>query len=244
VVIDHVGEWTKLWRDAGLLGAKHSVGWPSRYAREAFELLRTTLVYQRNALADYSDGALHQLVRPDAARLTTDDSIFGVSEPVFRSLPSPCDSLGGAHLASASFRLPVAMYQTFQVCSDARAPFVEQGTLKTMLKTGRDKDDWWRIGFTYAFETVKRLRHCADAPLGSSVVEGLRQAIVIVLVHRDDFGHGEEGSQRDEEYFKLRESVLDSLHACRVVEAQQSLIRWNLKHLNTLLVRRDGGSAV
>jgi len=55
-VTDHIGEWTKLWQDAGLLAAKHAVGWPSRYAREAFELLRTVLLYQRNTLADYSEG--------------------------------------------------------------------------------------------------------------------------------------------------------------------------------------------
>ena len=144
-VTDHIGEWTKLWQDAGLLAAQYAVGWPSRYAREAFELLRTVLLYQRNTLADYSEGAFHRLLRSDRGRLTTDNGLLGVREPLFRSFASPYDSIGGSHLASASVRLPMALSLVFRDCPAARSPFAPD-----MLKKN-EPNEWERAGFWQAF---------------------------------------------------------------------------------------------
>jgi len=228
----HAGEWRLLW-----LHARGLMLPGGRSAREAFELLRTALVYHRNALADYQTEALHGRFRPEHGRLTTDDSLLAVDQPLFGSSRIPVGTVGGMHVASASLRLPTALLRTFEVSPAARGPFEQSAGLpREMVK--KDNSDWERGGFSHFFDAVRALDHCEAGPLGANKHDELRHAIVIILVHRDDFGHGEEGKRGDvtdaakKRYIDERESVMDSLYTCRILEAQRALIRWCLTNLS------------
>ena len=84
---------------------------------------------------------------------------------------------------------------------------------------------------------VRDLGHCGDGPFGATPDERLRRAMVIVMVLRDDFGHGEAGdpgaigNQNTRDYVTYRKDVLDDLHACRILEAQQDIVGWAIEHL-------------
>jgi len=128
----------------------------------------------------------------------------------------------------------MALSLVFRDRPAARSPFVPD-----MLKK-HEPNEWERAGFWQAFNRVSKLGHCGKAAIGSSRKEKLRRSIVIVLVHRDDFGHGEEGISgvvKRKPYFEKREDFLDSIHVCRIVEAQQVLIRWSLEQLDSLPAR-------
>jgi hypothetical protein len=76
------------------------------------------------------------------------------------------------------------------------------------------------------FAALDRLKCCEVGGLGADQKEARDNSLTIILVHRDDFGHGEEGDKSD--YGRKRQSVLDSLHMCRIIQAQQFLIERGL----------------
>lgn len=49
--------------------------------------------------------------------------------------------------------------------------------------------------------------------------------IVLMMLFRDEFSHGEEGSGKGH-WRRDRETTMTELHRCRVVEAQQMLVGW------------------
>ena len=133
------------------------------------------------------------------------------------------------HLASAAFRLPVALQKTIEarpgaatVFGDLWGPSNKKGAL-----------DWRRKeGMFDSFSKVKALGDCAMGALGGTVEERLQYATTIITVIRDDFGHGEEGDSGPGTYMGDREAVLNTLYTCRIVEAAQLLIDWALGKLS------------
>lgn len=193
--------------------------WPNRYEREAFELLRAALIYQEDAINNFSKKGFHNAIR-DHKQLR----------------PSADELRARMDFASASFRLPTALARIIKVRRSLTKPFPELWN--------EDRLDWKRAQAWKHFSRVKRLG-CYDEnhkPLGIEPDNRLKNALVISLVHRDDFGHGESGivtkamrKKRKKngflKYLRRREKVLDQLHPCRIIEAQQALVEWALDSL-------------
>jgi hypothetical protein len=79
--------------------------------------------------------------------------------------------------------------------------------------------DWKRGECSDLFNDLSLLDHCAGRPLTYS------ESLVLLLLFREDFGHGEEGrgtGSAKREY---------STHRCRAFEAQRRLIEWGLNAL-------------
>jgi len=219
---EHLIEWKALWEAAIRLFNERDkrITW-DRFARESFELARIVLLYQRNAIEMYEDG-IHELLRSAGsirAILPID------SEPLFSVLMrSQNVMLGGIFLASASFRLPVAVLKAVEVSAD---PF--EGSELRLLR--RDAE-WDRKKFSNLFPRVKILDCCSDGPFGQDDDDRLAKAITIALIHRDDFGHGEVGQPPTVDYRRDREELLTSLRVCRILQAQRELCRWILARLS------------
>jgi hypothetical protein len=229
----HLDQWRTLWSKVLTLPTEHGANW-DRFARESFELVRAALIYQRNALEMYEDTPplLHGRLRDPKSHTVAPLPWPEDQEPVFsKVMLAPRPILGGMFVASASFRLPVAVLKAVELSAD---PFEEHKLLK------RD-GDWNREELCRAFEDakgkgkgarrlgVKGLGCCNGPQLGEDSLGRLRNAIAIIVVHRDDFGHGEVGQPATSDYKRQREGALDSLYVCRILEAQRC--RWTLDRL-------------
>ena len=215
---EHYGEWAALWEEAKDV-SKRKTSW-DRNARESFELVAMALIYQRNAIEMYEEGTLHGALRTSEAG--AGPSIpWPSGEPLFPKMMESTDAkLGNSFIASASLRLPVAVLKAIESFVSPFAPLL------------KGDGDWSRAALATFFGTVKEMGCCDKASaLGSSGSERLRHSLVIMSIHRDDFAHGEVGHPPDGDYKKRRESVLDSLHVCRILESQRVLCRWTLKWL-------------
>jgi hypothetical protein len=215
----HLADCDSLWENAkGMLAKQRGLSWDP-FARESFELVRVVLLYQRNALELYEETVLHGRLRNRAAAVTPapwiGDALF--------SVPGASNTvLAGIFVASASFRLPVAVLKAVELSAE---PFEERKLIK------RDSD-WNRDILRGAFKKVKALKCCNDSSLGADTGARLLHAITIAVVHRDDFGHGEVGQPTVGEFRRERGDVLDELHICRILEAQRELCRWTLTRLS------------
>lgn len=218
---DYLNTWKELWKTARAFYAAQSKAWP-RSRREPFELLVAALIYQRNCLVAFHETTLHALLRPSRGKPQPSNDLL-VPEPLFTNLAYPNDELGRLHLASTSFRL---LTGAWKIALQQAPP------LDLLMKVF----DWNRRQAAHSFDPIKGLA-CSQThgqPLGTNNAdEAVKRALVIVLVHRDDFSHGEEGTGggEDDKYRRGREEVLTSLCTCRIVEAQQTLIKWGLSRL-------------
>jgi len=215
---EHYVEWAALWEEAKDV-SKLKTSW-DRNARESFELVVMALIYQRNAIEMYEEATLHGALRTSEA--SAGPSIpWPSEEPLFPKMMESTDAkLGNSFIASASHRLPVAVLKAIESFVSPFAPLL------------KGDGDWSRAALATFFGTVKEMGCCDKASaLGSSGSERLRHSLVIMSIHRDDFAHGEVGHPPDGDYKKRRESVLDSLHVCRILESQRVLCRWTLKWL-------------
>lgn len=175
------------------------------------------------------EAAFHQNLRKHRQSMTTDALMSYSGDPMFKEIGNLNDDLWQMHLASASLRLPPAAFKTTRLY---RAEGTRFGDLWSC-----DKDEWIRRKAHSRFLDLQGLG-CEDstgALLGNSEEERLQRAVVAMLVHRDDFGHGEVadvfGNADLKAYLQVREATLDSLCPCRIVETQQVLIRWALDRL-------------
>jgi hypothetical protein len=217
----HLDDWTWLWKEAERVFTQRN-NW-DRITRESFELIEAALIYHRNALAMYTpeDGGLHRPLRastPGAAP----SFAWSSKEPLFSEIRKSADvKLGNSFIASASFRLPVAVLKAIETSVAPFARFL-------------NGDGYWNLdALSTCFKDVKKLGCCktTTAP-GTSRVTELKNAIAIVLVHRDDFGHGEVGFPHKGSYRTQREEILNSLYVCRILQAQRELSRWVLARLD------------
>ncbi len=103
------------------------------------------------------NGAQSQLgsVRPRILRAGQPKS----GEPLFPNLMSPADArLGGVFMASASFRLPVALLKAVELSA---SPF-EDGEVRLLKR----EPDWNRNAISGLFDGLRKLRCCVGGPLG------------------------------------------------------------------------------
>jgi hypothetical protein len=200
-------------------------GWSDEREREAHQLLQAAVLYQAHCFAHFG-AVVHEKWRlpplgPRVGAYAGDDD-----ELPFGLFLRPNETIGQMHLASAAMRLPVAMERTIAAKPKAARPFTGMPALW-------NGSAWLRGTLKDLFPAVRLLGHCADRPLGATREERLGRSIAIVMVLRDDFGHGEIGDpatvkagQDTKDYVRYRNDVLNDLYTCRIVEAQQELVRW------------------
>ena len=197
--------------------------------REALQLLEAAVLYHANSLGHFGGDLLHERWRlppplPIAGAYVgqeLDELSFGHFYPAN-------ERIGQMHLASAAVRLPVALQKTIEARPGEHSTF---GDLWGVRPRQPKRPDWLREKIHKRFTNVKALHHCETRPLGATEEERLQHAITIVMVVRDDFGHGEEGDSGPETYMGDRSGVVDALHTCRLLEAQQLLVSWAIDRL-------------
>jgi hypothetical protein len=192
--------------------------------REALQLVRATVLYQAHSFRHLGE-LLHKRWRLQAPPPLVDGYWNEeVDELPFGLFERPGVMIGQMHLASAAVRLPVALQKTIEAYPDSEQTFDGMWD--------RVGGDWCRKRIKAVFATLKRLDHCLTKQLGMAEQERLQHALAIVMVIRDDFGHGEVGRGGPGSYKAQRKAVVDSLHTCRIVEAQQLLTAWTIERLS------------
>jgi hypothetical protein len=92
----------------------------------------------------------------------------------------------------------------------------------------RDNDNPFFLKARDYFDAIKHLGCCrVGGQLGAAAESREAHALVIILIHRDDFEHGEEGDSKTAFRIK-RKGVLDLTHACRIIDARQTLVETGL----------------
>jgi hypothetical protein len=220
-----IGEWEELWRLASRVASMQHVQ-NHEPSREPLQLMVGALVYHRRALRGFSETTLHESVRQEFSG-TTD--LLSISEiDLLDAGTDALPALGGIHLASGALRLPAAILETIEARPRARVHF--EGLYGEMQKDG--SFDWGRGECSSLFGSRAFQTHCEDSPID------LHAALVLLLLFREDFGHGEEGkgatgapASGRRRWIEKRKSALDGISRCRVFEAQRLLIKWGLTTL-------------
>lgn len=205
--------------------------------REAFELLRAAVLYQFDAKHGFGGGIYHEKWRLPWRLVSEDylEQFMDLEEPYMSLLEtstSTNESVFQMHLASAAVRIPVALQKVIECRPPAATPF-----LSPIPHWNLQRRDWDRGKMKARFDAVKSLGHCKDGPLGATFDEGLQNAITIIFALRDEFGHGEAGDPKPgagrelNEYIEGRRGVVDEVHTCRVVQAQEQLLKWGAERL-------------
>jgi hypothetical protein len=172
--------------------------------REPLQLVLASLLYQRWAIAGLDEGSFHSTVRDNP--MTMADLVASPIDPL-----NDRHHVGATmHLASASIRLPVGVHQA--------ARLRQRGADFEGLY-GQGNDEWPRGRACRYLGEIQRLEHCGPGLT-------LPVAMVALLLFRDEFGHGEEGTG-EEHWRRDRNETMKKLHRCRIVEAQQVLAGWS-----------------
>jgi len=114
--------------------------------------------------------------------------------------------------------------------------------------TNEHRDDWLRSRwFNYVnslgpAEKLERLKCCRRSDLGADD-NHVKTALAIVLLHRDDYAHGEIARRAGaKDWFLFRSKWLNQLYRCGIAQAQRVLIGWSLNQqraTNRAVVRTD-----
>jgi hypothetical protein len=215
-------EWKNAW--LGHLGQFNTRGasWANDRWREPFELIGASLIYSYNAMKLMPRAILHKSVRQAIPNSQEIWKLLNGEEPNFHR--DPGKKLNGLystmHLASSSFRLPTALYLI-----EKERLNKTQGLLTDMLKKPSD-DDWERSKFKNYGNQAKQLNCCKIGNRLSlcGAKDAEKIALAILINHRDEFGHGEEGRA-------VRSDLFNNLHLFLILEAQVVLANYAVKEL-------------
>lgn len=198
-ILDAMREWEGLWKQGCRVFKQHGAG----EAREGLELILAALLYQRWALGGFDEPGFQLTIRDNP--LTMVQLVDGAADVL-----TDRHHVGATmHLASASIRFPVAIQQIIRSLQRA-------SEFEGLYSHGQEP--WPRARACRYLDEVRRLGHCSSGLT-------LPLAVVVLLLFRDEFGHGEEGNGEDH-WRRDREATMTRIHRCRVVEAQQVLARW------------------
>lgn len=215
-------EWENAWVGHRANFNTGAASWANGGWRESFELVGASLIYSYNAIKLMPDSILHKSVRqaiPDSQKIW---KLLTKEEPNFlRGTDQQFNALYSTmHLASSSFRLPTALYLI-----EKERLKKTKGLLTDMLKEPSN-DDWERSKFNDYRNQAMQLNCCKIGnPLslyGAKDAEKI--ALAILINHRDEFGHGEEGK-------KARSDLFEKLHLFLILEAQVVLANYAVKEL-------------
>lgn len=177
--------------------------WQERSWREPFELLGAALIYSYNGLINYPEDRLHSCIRP----VSDWDSVWnrvlrGQRPPRFTSRVGQ-ELFATVHFASSSFR----------ICT----------SLELIGKSVR-RDSLLVDHLTQATS----LGCCKISKTGLT----REIALAMIVAHRDEFGHGEQGQRSH--WAQKRGQVFSQLYPCRILQAQLSLVDLGLDELAKL----------
>lgn len=213
-----------VWRDAASRISASSFRRPTW--REPYQLLVASLVYLQNAFTEYP-GRLHARLRTPRQRWL--DTPFSMARPaLFNKIPRHARQFSAMHLASISYRLPLAVFLLHKSLRRRVSPFRGLDEAKTNNQRKR-RDDWIRdlvYDGRLAFAS-EPCRHCRTRTRDQD--EDLRVSLAIVMAHRDGMVHGEFPSAKR---WRSRRKAYGELRRCRLIEAQLALIEWSLQSLD------------
>ena len=195
--------------------------WNDDKWREPFELLGAALRYTYNALKQVSEPMHHEKLRAIIQDRQAEWRQPGPIPTDF-SIHSPDHIAGTMHLASSSFRLTTVLY----LISKGLVMNSQEGELTGLLtRKNNNPHDWCRK----ALKGITPPQSCCQNNPGP--VKGKKEELVILLDHRDEFGHGERGNGEPGEKRIERQK---NLYFCQVMHAQLSLAQYGLHGLTKL----------
>ena len=205
---EHAAAARALWSTAKRIPRHVEEG---RRTREPLELTIAALVYHERALWALDEDEVHDRVRGTLAPIRPVIELGDRGQIV--GCHSATQMLARIDLASAAFRLPLAALKTCQARPSSSSELV--GNIDPKTK------DWKRGDLVTSAMFGKK---CCD-PTGGALA-----ALAIVMLVRDDFGHGEAG-MRSPRWRQVRRKLLNNTRRCRLIVAEQQLIGWCLERL-------------
>jgi hypothetical protein len=212
-------QWKEVWGEHLTQFKARGISWGNDRWREPCELIGASLIYTYNAKKLMPNSMLHKRVRqamPDSQGIWKS---LSEKEPDFNeNIGKQFNKLASTmHVASSSFRLLTAMY------------LIEKGMLNkakgTLVELLKDlPDDWDRRKLKVYRDQARQLRCCKENGPLIRRQNKEKIALAIILDHRDEFGHGEEGK-------KERHEFINDLHICRIFEAQLLLAELGVDQL-------------
>lgn len=214
-------KWKTAWEGHRDQFNSRDASWANDRWREPFELIGASLIYSYNAMKLMPSGILHKSVRQAIPNPQEIWELLAEEEPNFhRDTSKQFNALYSTmHMASSSFRLLTALYLIEKEMLDKA-----KGPLTEMLK--KLPSDWDREKFGKYRDQAKNLK-CCEVKTSLSLrshKDADKMALAIILDHRDEFGHGEEGK-------KERAELFSHLHLYRILEAQVLLPALGVKEL-------------
>ena len=172
------------------------------------------IIYLGNALKVLPDSEFHRTIRPQPM-----DRIGAFlcrrRAPIFGRERSLRMDFAKMHLASASLRLPAAVF--------LRGGLVGDPQVKPLLRSSDVDCD----ALEPPLQTALLLGYCRQNPGGLPAFD---VSLALAVAHRDEFAHGQVG-QGSAGWRKLRGRFLENSHRCRLAQAQITLIQWLLAKL-------------
>jgi hypothetical protein len=181
--MDHQVECDDLLLRARIAFKTRKARW-TRKQREAYELLAAALGYQALALCTYTASLPHAKIRERTWPF--DEWPRGSGTPLRIDPAVKSDVLANMHFASVSFRLVTASFKVAETRRAARDSFT--GGPWFRLTPKKQLRDWNRDTAEGLFKKVKRIVCCTEP---SAVPLCKEEAMTVLLMHRDEFGHGE-----------------------------------------------------
>jgi hypothetical protein len=143
-------------------------------------------------------------------------AIIASSElPQFDAADALREDLALMHFASATMRLPAAVWLPGRNSSDSAATGVAGSA------------DLVRGNLLTHLEAAFALGCCRSGWAGA---DRFKVSVALVLAHRDEFMHGEAG-EPDEGWRELRPRMMAAAFRCRLVECQLTVIEWAVRAL-------------
>lgn len=199
LIDDSAAAWTAL----------RSLPWRARWTdnawREPFQLMAGAAIYLGNALRVLPDAEFHLPVRPQR---TVGSLLRRRRLPRFGRERQVRTDFAKMHLASASLRLPAAVY--------LRGRLVNDPQVRALMK----HDDLDRAALEPHLGNAPGC--CLQSP---GAVPTFEVSLALLVAHRDEFAHGEIG-QGIAGWRQLRTQVLTASHRCRIAQAQLTIIQW------------------
>jgi hypothetical protein len=209
-------KWELVWEKHRNEFTANGSRWSYDGWREPFQLLGASLIYTFNAMEVMPEGMFHEVVRPNKRDSQEIWKLLNVKNPDFRQNADEQfnELVSTMHMASSSFRLSTALCLTHKI----------QGPLTKLLKGKGKSEEWDRDELKKYRQRARQLRCCKDNnPLnGHKCAE--KVALAMILDHRDEFGHGEQGR-------KKRFRSVSQLYFCRIFEAQLLLAELGVDQL-------------
>lgn len=212
----------KVWKDH--LGQFNAPGasWDNERWREPFELIGASLIYTYNAIKLMPDIMRHKTVR---LAMQDPQGIWKLLKGKEPDFPQNVDDkfnelVSTMHMASSSFRLSTALCLIEKEILNA--------TTRPLAKfLNNPSDDWNRGNLKKYRKDAAQLKCCKN----NNPLNDEKMALAMIVDHRDEFGHGEEGREKDR---NERSEFISQLHICRIFEAQLLLAELGVKELSQI----------